>query len=322
MFIELHDNLPEHPKTRRACRILGLSNTLFVGLMSKLWLAVLRHAPDGRLDDWDEDDIAYYAGLDDAWPRDPKTSQKFVEALLRVKLLVRDANGMRINDWEQYAAHIKARSRKERDRQRKAAQREREKTGGTVHTPEEMSMRHADAPEQSAPTRTEPEPKPEPDMETVLLEREVDEVAAFHAQLHGVRNGEKSKRLVRARLRDDHFSAEQLRHAIEANATDPWHKERNKHDLAYICQSDIRVNQHLAKWDLKQRGQAEQMKPPPEWSRFLASLKKAGQAVARTTLQKRGVALEDVKPTTKPQELESYAAALDSAAMEEMRHAS
>jgi hypothetical protein len=114
----------DHPKTRRAARLLGVSRPTLIGHLHCLWWWVLDYAPDGDIDDFEPEDIADGAG----WEGDADT---FVDALLmsgskgRAGFLERAGGRLLVHDWEdnqgaQFRARILA-------AQRKRAQRERDR---------------------------------------------------------------------------------------------------------------------------------------------------------------------------------------------------
>lgn len=57
-WIESHDDLATHPKTRRAARALGISIPTMMGHLHLLWHWCLKYADDGNLSGYDHADIA------------------------------------------------------------------------------------------------------------------------------------------------------------------------------------------------------------------------------------------------------------------------
>lgn len=105
-WIESHDDLATHPKTRRAARALGISIPTMMGHLHLLWHWCLKYAETGDLGDYDAMDIA------DAmmWEGDP---DELIEALVncgpgdRHGFLERDANGrLAVHDWLDYAGRL------------------------------------------------------------------------------------------------------------------------------------------------------------------------------------------------------------------------
>jgi len=105
-WIESHDNLKDHPKTRRAARLLGVSVPTIIGHLHLLWHWCLSYAEDGDLSAYDAADIAEAA----MWSGDP---DQFVEALLncgpagKKGFLERDDQGrLLVHDWMDYAGEL------------------------------------------------------------------------------------------------------------------------------------------------------------------------------------------------------------------------
>jgi hypothetical protein len=61
---------------------------------------------------------------------------------------------------------------------------------------------------------------------------------------------DKARRIIGGRLKT--FSAAELCVALDANATDPWHVERKKHELSYTLRDDEMVSGWLAKAEPKE----------------------------------------------------------------------
>lgn len=123
-WIESHQEVWQHPKTRKLARLLGVSVPTAVGHLHGLWYWALSYAQDGMIGRYDADEIA------DAvlWPGDP---QQFVEALISSGYADETADGPALHDWYDYAGRLmeSRETKKEQDRTRKQKQRamEREK---------------------------------------------------------------------------------------------------------------------------------------------------------------------------------------------------
>jgi len=105
-WIESHDNLKDHPKTRRAARLLGVSVPTVIGHMHLLWHWCLSYAEDGDLSGYDAADIAEAV----MWDGDP---DQLIEALIncgpagKAGFLERDAQGrLLVHDWHDYAGKL------------------------------------------------------------------------------------------------------------------------------------------------------------------------------------------------------------------------
>ena len=116
-WIEAHQELRDHPKTKRAARTLGISRPQMIGHLFCLWWWSLDYAEDGDLSDFDAEDIADAA----EWDGD---ADAFVSALVdcgpadRPGFLVEDNGGLSIRDWSQYGGKYVTKRKQGRDRQR------------------------------------------------------------------------------------------------------------------------------------------------------------------------------------------------------------
>lgn len=100
---------PEHPKLRLVARRLRLPVYAAVGLVELLWHATAKHAQDGAIGRFSDDEIA--AALD--WDRDPA---ELIEALVAARLLDRhDGHRLVVHGWpehcDEYVHMAVARSR-------------------------------------------------------------------------------------------------------------------------------------------------------------------------------------------------------------------
>lgn len=114
-WIESHDELPTHRKTRRAARLLEVEVPHVIGHLHCLWYWCLTHAPDGRLDGMDALDLADAA----MWTGDP---ERFAKALLDAGWLDDDGGCWQVHDWWDGAGKTIKRRRHANERQRRARQ--------------------------------------------------------------------------------------------------------------------------------------------------------------------------------------------------------
>lgn len=157
-WIESHQELRDHPKTRRLARYLGIHVREAVGLLHFLWWWALDYAEDGDLSRFEAADIA------DAilWDGDPEQA---VDALVRAGFLDRTDSGLVIHDWDEYAGRLVEQRRKNRERKRRSRARHADVTrdtqgrhGATIPNPTEPNQTNAAA---AAPAREdEPESLP------------------------------------------------------------------------------------------------------------------------------------------------------------------
>ena len=115
LWIESHQDLARHPKTKRLARALGVSKATAIGHLHLLWWWALSYAYDGqRVPPYDEADIADAV----AWDGDPAD---LVEALVAAGFFERQKDVILIHDWYDYAGKLLA--KREEDRLRKARKR-------------------------------------------------------------------------------------------------------------------------------------------------------------------------------------------------------
>lgn len=116
-WLEAHQELREHPKTKRAARLLNVSQPQMIGHMFCLWWWCLDYAETGSLANFDRADIADAAG----WEGDPNL---FIEALVncgtagRPGFLVDNGEGLSVNDWAEYGGRYITKRNQGRERQR------------------------------------------------------------------------------------------------------------------------------------------------------------------------------------------------------------
>ena len=106
-WIESHQELGRHPKTRKAARRLGITIPQMMGHLHLLWHWALDYADTGDLTDHDDEDIALGA----MWEGEPAD---FVQVLTDVGFLESDRQ---LHDWMDYAGRlVRDRIRKREER--------------------------------------------------------------------------------------------------------------------------------------------------------------------------------------------------------------
>ena len=95
-WIESHQELARHPKTKKLARLLGVSVPAAVGHLHFLWWWALDYAQDGSLDRYDHDDIADACG----WDGD---AEVIFNALIESGFFDKTESGIVIHDWMEYA---------------------------------------------------------------------------------------------------------------------------------------------------------------------------------------------------------------------------
>lgn len=110
-WIESHQTLKDHPKTRRLARYLKISVPAAIGHLHCLWWWALDYAQDGDLSRYEPEDIADAA----MWEGD---AAEFVTALVKAGFLDQDGECLRIHDWDDYTGRLITEIETKRERKR------------------------------------------------------------------------------------------------------------------------------------------------------------------------------------------------------------
>jgi len=112
-WIESHQDLAQHPKTKRFARSADISIPTAIGHLHLLWWWCMTYADDGCLSKWEASDIA------DAvhWNDDP---EKLLETLVASRFLDNVDGLLSIHDWDDYTGRLMDVRRKDKERKRKS----------------------------------------------------------------------------------------------------------------------------------------------------------------------------------------------------------
>lgn len=110
-WIESHQEIAHHPKTRKLARLLKVSVPAAIGHLHLLWWWALDYAEDGWLGRWTAEDVAEAA----MWKHNP---QILWDALCDCGWLDAGAEGSEIHDWETYAGRLIEQRKKDAERKR------------------------------------------------------------------------------------------------------------------------------------------------------------------------------------------------------------
>lgn len=112
MWIQLCQELPRHPKTKKLSRLLKISKAEAVGHLVFLWCWASDFTPEGNLSKYDKYDISEESD----WQGDP---EEFINALIESHFLDKTEDGFILHDWEEYTGKFIRERKKEADRKRK-----------------------------------------------------------------------------------------------------------------------------------------------------------------------------------------------------------
>lgn len=116
-WLESHQSLGDHPKTRKAARLLGIGTPQLVGHLMYLWWWALDYAEDGDIGKFSDDDIAFAA----RWDGD---AVQFARALVECSFgegagfIDRRGDQPQIHDWWEYAGKLIEKRRADAERKR------------------------------------------------------------------------------------------------------------------------------------------------------------------------------------------------------------
>lgn len=150
-WIESHQSLKDHPKTRKMARVLGISIPATIGHLHCLWWWALDYADDGQLNKYEPLDIA----IGGEWDGDPGT---FVDSLVSAGFLDETDTGLEVHDWQDYGGKLLARKQANAKRAQEArdAKRAEHETPDSSDVDKEYSAR-AQHVHSTRGTRAEPE---------------------------------------------------------------------------------------------------------------------------------------------------------------------
>ena len=110
-WIESHDTLGEHPKTKRLARTLGVSTVQAVGHLQFFWWWAMNYADDGNITEFEPIDIAEGA----KWEGD---HAEFFNALITSKFVEIINEETVIHDWHVYGGKLVQRKNSNAERMR------------------------------------------------------------------------------------------------------------------------------------------------------------------------------------------------------------
>lgn len=121
-WIESHQSLVRHPKTKKFMRKLNITTPIAIGHLHMFWWWAMDFAEDGNITQFDEYDIS------DAceWPGD---AEKFLHALCDSGFIDRSEKGFMIHDWYDYAGKLIEIRKKDAERKRNSRGKNKDSEG-------------------------------------------------------------------------------------------------------------------------------------------------------------------------------------------------
>ncbi len=138
-WIESHQTLGQHPKTRKLARLLNISVPTAVGHLQFLWWWAMDYAPDGSLERFEDADIA-----------DAMLWEGNAEALVDALRIAGFVDVNQIHDWDTYLGRLIDRRAANAERARESRERAR-----SVRA---TNAQRATLPNTTQHNRTEPNP--------------------------------------------------------------------------------------------------------------------------------------------------------------------
>ncbi|MFN0222133.1 DnaD domain protein [Paenibacillus sp. KR2-11] len=154
-WIESHQELARHPKTKKLARKLKVTVPAAIGHLHLLWWWALDFAPDGNLSKYEVEDIAEAAMSE-------IDAEDFIHALKEAGWIDQEgtSSDIRLHDWYDYAGRLLEKREVDKERKRKArgsASPVRRTSDGQAEDGERT------VPNRTVPDRTVPEDKPSDD---------------------------------------------------------------------------------------------------------------------------------------------------------------
>lgn len=199
-WIESHDTLGAHPKTRKLARLLGINRVQVVGHLQFFWWWAMNYAPDGDLARFDELDLATGA----EWEGEPSL---FVEAMVAAGFVDCDGDATSIHDWQEYGGKLI---------RRKTANAERMKEARAAHVaePEKPQSLHVSPRAEHVQDTCETRVKPEKSREEKSREQDLVLSSESNAPARETPKPAKAKAERRSKLPEDWQPNEKQRDAL------------------------------------------------------------------------------------------------------------
>jgi DnaD/phage-associated family protein len=149
-WIESHQELARHPKTKKFARMLEISLPSAVGHLHFFWWWAMDYAQDGSLARYDAADIADACG----WEGEASTLQN---ALIESGFIDDENDDLIIHDWHEYAGRLIEKREQNKERKKKSRGRHADVTRTSQENERDSRESHrATKPNPTQPYQTEP----------------------------------------------------------------------------------------------------------------------------------------------------------------------
>lgn len=149
-WIESHQELARHPKTKKFARLLGVSLPAALGHLHLFWWWAMDYAQDGDISRYDMEELADACG----WEGEPK---KMFHALLDAGFTEGDNGDYHIHDWFDYAGRLIEQREKNKERKRMSRAKKGDVTRPSRGQASDDRESHgATEPNPTIPNQTEP----------------------------------------------------------------------------------------------------------------------------------------------------------------------
>jgi len=240
MWLKVHDTLLDHRKLRRTCKLLKVSEVSLRGYLVTLWLNVLRHSPDGDLDDWNEEDIEHYAG----WAGKPGI---FVPSLIKTAWIDIVDDRAVIHDWDEHSERLHVAKVRKQARERQRKHREKTSESRVTNAPVTGDVTLDNAREEK---RGEEKRGGEKKGDSSVVLGVFEHYRKYHPRAHKKpKSAMQEWKKIQARLSEG-YSAEDLCLAIDGCHQSPYHMGENERgrkfdSLELIVRDSSKVNQFM-----------------------------------------------------------------------------
>ena len=218
-WIESHQELARHPKTKRFARSANISIPCAIGHLHLLWWWCMDYAQDGNLSQWEASDIA------DAvhWEGEP---EKLLEALIESRFVDLIDEVASIHDWADYGGRLMAIKQKDRERKRKSDALRRNSSG--IRAESAVTQHNPTEPNPTEPHTTETQPNQEP-VDGVVVGEGGQKMWQTFWNSYPKKTSETEAREAWRILNPDETLTAQILHALEvAKRSEQWTKENGK----------------------------------------------------------------------------------------------